>query len=540
MQTLLGRFSRIQSWWRTALAVEQWAAVCLIIAMGIGFAFRFTNLASSLQFQADQGRDALVAYNILRGDIALIGPSTSVGDMFLGPLYYYFMAPFLLLFGLSPAGPAYAVAFLALLTIPLLFWIAKQWFGAGVAGLSVLLYTAAPWVVEYSRFSWNPNPAPLVSLLMWWGGWKALQGNQRWWAWVSFWFAVLIQLHYVALLAIVPVGLMWLWKAIQTGRAGQWTTLKKQLLWTLVAAGILIASLTPLVIFDIRFDGIISHGFFGFMESSNEGTGSGLTRILEAIEEQEGRTLYVFGEFWGGKDSFDNYRNIMKLVIGLGLFAWVSFGWRVRQNSERAQLWVYVSLMALTTIMGLAWYRGVVYAHYITYFYPIIVIMTAAALVEMAQWRIHGRIIAAGLLTAAITGSMLADSHGHRVLHPASWQFKDMDIVAQRVLEEVPEGSTYAMTLLSEIRDYRGMNYRYFLETSQRPPVDLAISHQADYLVVIAESPDDPTNVLGSPVYEIVTYPRGEYRVVELERGPKLYIIKSSQTGPETTVDPAS
>jgi 4-amino-4-deoxy-L-arabinose transferase-like glycosyltransferase len=519
-------WSSFQTWWKLRSRVEQWSTVSVGVASILGVALRFTNLASGLQFQADQGRDALIAYGILHGDLALIGPSTSVGSMFLGPLYYYFMAPFIGLFGNSPVGPAVAVASIGVLTIPLLYWIVRQWFGSAVATWTVLLYTAAPWVLEYTRFSWNPNPAPAVSLLLWWSAWKAINGSPRWWAVVGFWTAVIIQLHYVALLAVVPLGLWWLWQTGTYVWKKNWSVLSSQLLWTLAAGAIVLASLSPLVIFDIRFDGLIRKGFSDYFAQTTTTKSAPVARFMDVIREQEGRALYTFGEFWGGKNAYPGYRASVRLILLVSLILWLMWGVRLKRSGKGRE-WLYISLIAWTSLLGLAWYRGVVYAHYVSYLFPIVPLMVAGVVTELALRGRLTRILAGALITICALGAVIPDSYPF--LRPLGWQYTDMKGIAEIVLQEVPAENTYSLTLLSEIRDYRGLNYRYFLVTSDRPPVDLEVAHEADFLVVIAESPDDPTHVLGSPVYEIVNFPKGEYRVVQPERGPKIYIIENKQ-----------
>ncbi len=523
-RTLQNFWERYTAWWEKQSNLEQWAFVSLCVSFCIGAAFRFTNLAASLQFQADQGRDAIVAYNILHGDIALLGPSTSVGSMYLGPLYYYFMAPFISLFGMSPIGPAIAVATLSLLTLPILFLIVRRWLGVTVATFSVLAYATAPWVVEYSRFSWNPNPAPIVSLLLWWSAWKALQGKYRWWMAVGLWAAVLMQLHYVALLAIAPVGVWWLWNGGELLWKRSWHQLRSFLLWSFGAGLVVLASFTPLVAFDIRFDGLIRSGFEEFLSGSQSGEASSIGSLQRVWREQEGRTLYSFGEFWGGKDSIPAYRTVLKSVLlGVGV-VWLFFAWRLR-SLGKLKIWMYLTSIIVTSIVGLAWYRGVLHAHYITYLYPIVGIVLGSGVTELACRGRLGRVFAGILLSLAIGASLIPGTY--YFLDSAGWQYKDMRFISQRVLAEVPKDATYSLTLLSEIRDYRGMNYRYFLITSDHPPIDLAVSHEADYLVIIAESPDEAADVLGSPVYEIVTFPKGQYRVVQEDRGPKIYIIEN-------------
>ena len=88
---------------------------------------RLYNIPSTVQFLGDQGRDALIVADIFKKlDPVFIGPVTSVGNMYLGPLYYYFMLPFLFLTYPSPMGPVYAVALLGIVTVFLLFYLGKQ------------------------------------------------------------------------------------------------------------------------------------------------------------------------------------------------------------------------------------------------------------------------------------------------------------------------------------------------------------------------------------------------------------------------------
>src|SRR6185295_6950880 len=94
-------------WLRRYSPTQLLLAVIVILAAFL----RLWNLPATLEFLGDQGRDAMFVSGIFReGNFVFIGPTTSVGDMYLGPFYYYFMLPFLGLSYPSPIGPAYAVA----------------------------------------------------------------------------------------------------------------------------------------------------------------------------------------------------------------------------------------------------------------------------------------------------------------------------------------------------------------------------------------------------------------------------------------------
>ena len=136
-----------------------------ILILVLAAFYRLYKIADYMTFLGDEGRDVLVAYNILHGHLTLLGPTSSVGGFFLGPIYYYFMAPFLLLFNYNPVGPAVMVALFGVATVFLVYKICLTFFNKNVAIFAALLYSISPLVVAYSRSSWNPNPLPFFSLL---------------------------------------------------------------------------------------------------------------------------------------------------------------------------------------------------------------------------------------------------------------------------------------------------------------------------------------------------------------------------------------
>jgi 4-amino-4-deoxy-L-arabinose transferase-like glycosyltransferase len=129
-------------------------ALLLIIILLVGAFLRLYKIDQYMTFLGDEGRDVIVVRRLLVNfDIILVGPGTSIGNMYLGPLYYYMMAPALLLANFSPVGPAAMIALLGVATIFFVWFIAREWFGSVAAIVAASLYTVSPTVITYSRSS---------------------------------------------------------------------------------------------------------------------------------------------------------------------------------------------------------------------------------------------------------------------------------------------------------------------------------------------------------------------------------------------------
>ncbi len=524
---LMRWWEKYQRWWSAASSADKVLLLGVCLATIGGSVYRLFRLPLTMQFLADQGRDALIAHGILHGDIALVGPSTSVGSMFLGPLYYYFMAPFLGLAGWSPLGPTVMMALLGIVTIPILYWVGSKLVGRWPAWFATLLYASAPYVAEYTRFSWNPNPAPIVMLVLLYSVWRAWRGSAWWWLSVAFWFAVIIQLHYVALLALAPAGLFWLADLYRSFKRGDRARLSSLGVVTTLCVMLVVMSFAPLFVFNWKFDNVIVKGFSDFFSKEK-----GLTavspgqKIWTVFREQHGRGMQVLFELWG-KEWFSGYRGLNTLLF-LAYGSILSLGTVYYRRTKYFDGYMLIFLTIITSILGLSFYKSTVFFHYFSYFYPVSYLATGLVIFLLAKvlhW--PGKVMALALMAYVLFLSVTPTQLLY--LKPLGWTSVDMEKTANEVLRIIPQDKSYGMVLLSEVRDYRGLNYRYFLQTSSHPPQALETSHEADFLVIIAETPREPKDVLGSPVYEIVVYPKGPYKIHEIPNGPRIYVIANKE-----------
>lgn len=299
---------RIKNWIRE----NRTEFILLAAVLSIGAFLRLYRISEYMTFLGDEGRDVIVVRRFLVDfDLMLVGPGTSIGNMYLGPLYYYMMSPFLLLFNFSPVGPAFMIALLGIITIFFVWYIIREWFPSTPFGRSgqvhasqgetlkspkinkvspyrtinvgalvgALLYAIAPTIITYSRSSWNPNIMPFFSLLAIYSVWKFwVEKKYKWLLVVGMSMAFVLQSHYLGLLLIPTIGLFWgltLIKEIrpparplarrESFRLGEGIggRVRKILKTSFIRCSLLAASLftflmSPLVIFDAR------HGWNNF------------------------------------------------------------------------------------------------------------------------------------------------------------------------------------------------------------------------------------------------------------------------------------
>lgn len=159
-------------------------------------------------------RDLIIEHGMLVDHkLVLLGPGASVGGFSFGAVYYYLLAPFVLLFRQYPVGAVFASTFFSLLSIIILFLLIKLWTNRrSVALLGAFLMAISMFDIQNAYYVSNPNLLPffilsfLYCLTLW------LQGNTKWTVAVGLGisFGVATQLHATALL-LLPVVVFACW-----------------------------------------------------------------------------------------------------------------------------------------------------------------------------------------------------------------------------------------------------------------------------------------------------------------------------------------
>ncbi len=447
---------------------QWWLGLILLLAVFT----RSYNLWNSLMFQGDQGRDAILVSQIFtERDLVFIGPVTSVGNMYLGPLYYYFMLPFLWLSYPSPIGPVYAMAALGVLTTYLIYRWGKVWVGEVAAVFAAAVYALSANFALYSRFSWNPNPAPLISLITLWGVWLSLKKSPRYWWLVGLGISILLQLHYVTLLVVASAGGIWAFEQLRLVLAARvtkspvkhyWQTSKELWIGTALALGIFIVSLTPLMLFDWKHEWLNAKAFqslvFGGDTFEVQTATSPAEKLWTRIKETDGRSLQILAEINLGKNRDLNHGVVIAVLVSLAVMLW---------KTRKTPQFLGLALLAwwlLVGVVGTAFYQHSVFDHYIAYLFPISALLYGVALAHISGWKV-AKFPVGGILAGLLLLGLTAYNIQHWPIKSTGWTVQNIWDTSKTIHDRVQPGEKYNLVLLSESRDLDGQNYRYFLTT---------------------------------------------------------------------------
>lgn len=194
--------------------------IILFIILAIGFYLRFYNHHDWLYFKMDQARDAAMTSNSVQYGamyLPLLGPragATKVpsGYLRLGPMFYYFQYIAGKLFhSTSPDVFAYPELFFSILAIIMLYLFSRLYFSRTISILVSAMYAFCFIVVEYSRFSWNPNSLPFFMILGFYGLIRFLnEENSKkkiWWLFLcASGLSIGSQLHFFGFFSLIAIS----------------------------------------------------------------------------------------------------------------------------------------------------------------------------------------------------------------------------------------------------------------------------------------------------------------------------------------------
>jgi|WetSurMetagenome_2_1015567.scaffolds.fasta_scaffold12999_5 hypothetical protein len=193
--------------------------LAFIAILLIGAFLRSYHFSDWLHFELDQSRDAKVIDLAIKegpSNLPLLGPKAAGTFLRLGPAFYYFKYLSALIFGDTPSGIAVIIMLFGILAIPVFYLFIRRYFDQNISLGLMFLFSISLFLVVYSRFSWNPNPLPLFTLLTFYFLLKAVDKNESekkkgiWLVALSASLAIATQLHFLAFVAVPAISFLFL------------------------------------------------------------------------------------------------------------------------------------------------------------------------------------------------------------------------------------------------------------------------------------------------------------------------------------------
>ncbi|KKU55450.1 MAG: Glycosyl transferase family 39 [Candidatus Amesbacteria bacterium GW2011_GWA2_47_11] len=494
-------------------AVFRWEALAILAVLLIASFFRLWNIGQYLTFLGDEGRDALVMRAIVTGEhFPLIGPGTSIGNMYLGPLYYYLVAPSLAVFGFSPVGPAVQVALMGVATVALLWWIGRQWFGRIPALIAALALAVSPVVITYSRSSWNPNVMPFFALITMYGLWKVWRfGYWRWLIIAGVSFAFVLNSHYLGLLLLPPI-------IIFTSHAVNKYRHPKTINYLLLTITVFLVLMSPLLFFDLRHGwnnfGAIQQFFANRQTTVNAKIYKSAPHLWPLWQDLNTTLLTAKNTFWGQAVSF-----LVLAVIILEL------GFKLKLKKLSPDLLFCLAWLALG-LVGLGLYKQHIYAHYYGFIFPVPFFLLGFTLQFLSSYR-GLRIVSVFLLLLLFTINLLANP----LRFPPNYQLSRTREISEFIIS-ASGNQPFNLALIA--KSNYDASYRYFLELKFASYFTIH-DKLAEQLFVICEPAGllpDGCNPINHPLWEIAAFGWAKIdRQWDFPWGVKLYRLVHNPQG---------
>ncbi|MCX8009233.1 MAG: glycosyltransferase family 39 protein, partial [Patescibacteria group bacterium] len=162
---------------------------------------RFFELEERMQFTWDQVENSWMMKNMLiDGRLPLQGMVAKGNTGFyIGPAYYYLLAPFYKVFDLDPIAGAYFVGIVSLLTLIVLMYLTRKMFNRVTALFAGLLYTITYYIIGFDRIPWPVVFIPILSLIIFYCLWRFIEGVGRSLLFLAFFQGFAFHIHFTAI-----------------------------------------------------------------------------------------------------------------------------------------------------------------------------------------------------------------------------------------------------------------------------------------------------------------------------------------------------
>ena len=317
----------------------------LILILLLGLFFRTYNALEYFQYGHDQDLAGWFVRDVVENKhLRLIGQETSTQGIFIGPLYYYMLVPFYMLFGMDPVGGVVMITLLGMFSVFSVYYVFRKIFHEKEGLIASYIYALSFYTIFNDREVVPTMPVVLWTIWYFYALNLILAGKNKKGVLL---FGILIGLIWhlnvtlVLLLPLIPVSL-WLSKS----------RLKLKEIYPGSIAALLLT--LPLIAFEFRHEFPQVKGFIVSITTHQSALISGWEKFLRVIHLL---SKNLSGLFWG---SFQEVSFEATLVIILAVFIYLVIKKLVNKNHA-----ILLSLWLVLYVIFFSLYSKILSEYYL-------------------------------------------------------------------------------------------------------------------------------------------------------------------------------
>lgn len=490
---------------------EHWIIILIITLAGI---LRLWRLESLTTFGADQGYDFLIVKRMLVDHKFTllgpkIGPYNNIGQLFLGPAYYYIIAPSLYFANFDPIGPAILTVLLSVFTLGLIYLISIKFFSKPIAIIASLLFASTPLLIDQSRASSNPHIIPLFSAVIIFFYFSLIKKNLKSFLgtfFIGFSAGIIFQLHYIAVSQILAIMIFVLFRK-------KINDLLKIIFWFLVA-------ISPQILFEIRHDFFITNEFLKQFNNNQNflTTGNFFQNLYSSLQN-------LFSIFIPNKNFF------LLPVVSLMITGIIIY---ILKNKKKTQLILFLIVAIISNLFLLSFYSQGTNSHYLAPSYVALILILSVSLVTIYNlfshflFRVLIVLFALQVILQNLLNLNLNRVEGYTM--PEGWNLVGIKRVSKIVVDDIGDLKKFNIAATLD-GDTRARPYRYLLEVNNKKPLDVEQYPESEILYLVSR--DAPEMIEKYSVWEVAVFK--PFKIEEtwyIQNGINLY--KLSRLGKES------
>lgn len=333
-----------------------WPEILLITVILISTVIKIIEIKDyNFPFTMDQGRDMTdIRQMVVIHTPRLVGPTTSINGVLLGPFWYYFnLLPFVVTGGNPGAIVIWQIIWYQLACVLLYYVLSKK--SQTLALFTSIMLLMAPFGFNTARYFWNANSMPIFTIIFFALLFWSINSKNKYFA-LAVGLIAGIAMQIEAAFGIIFFPFLFIFYLFTREKF-------KTIFWTTVGFGL---TLIPQVLFEIRHGFIMTKILVGEFSGKGEMLGEKITLVERLVQRGEHLINLV-------RNSSHLPENLVFAISAISLIMVIIIGLRKKADMR---LWATIFFVMITCIFYIIFPQKLKIWYTLGFSVPIILIVS--------------------------------------------------------------------------------------------------------------------------------------------------------------------